>query len=445
MNTSLKEAERSVLGSMLRDNAVIPDVIALLKAEDFSTDANGRVWRAILALWEQHQPADAVTVADLLRRDGGIEDVGYPYLGELWDAAPTAANAVYYAGIVREQSVFRQLAAVGAAISTESARPTGTADDAVESAEKAIFAIAQLGIRGEAVPLAECVNASLDRLDARERRETSGAVPTGFIDLDSLLCGLQNSELIILGARPSVGKTSLGMGLALNAAREGYPVFFASLEQARVELAERLLCCEASVDGLKIRRGYLSAEDRARLSEAASRLREYPIYIDDTPGQSALRVAANLRRLQLRRGIRLAVVDYLQLLEPEDRKANRQEQVAAAAFRLKHMAREAKIPVLALAQVNRGPEDRADGRPRLSDLRESGAIEAHADTVLLMHAPPESEGIVEIHVAKQRNGPTGVKTLTFLKHYCRFENYAVEMPFGRHHGNGYYAKAGEIE
>lgn len=431
-----REAERSVLGSLLRDNDCIGDVVQVMRGEDFYLDAHRRIWAAAIAIWESHKPVDLVTLADYLRQH--IEEIGgYAYLGELWEAAPTAANAVYYAGIVRDHAIRRELDIAAREIIRECESPTGPADAALEDAEKRIFAVAQMGVRGNAVPLEDAVLASLDRLDARETRQGVGAVLTGFADLDELTSGLQDGELILIGARPSTGKTALGLGIARNAAAAGVPVFFASLEQSRVELAERLLCSEARVDGHRVRKGMLAEDERQRLADASEFLRRLPFDIDDSPGQTVLRIAANVRRLQRRKGIKLVVVDYIQLIESEDKKATRQEQVAGISRRLKCLARECGVPVVALAQLNRGSE--LHEKPKLSDLRDTGALEQDADTVFLLHKPEESPGTIEVIVGKQRNGPTGEVTLTFLKQFVRFENFAPMESFPRYAGNGHYA------
>ncbi|MBV9126434.1 MAG: DnaB-like helicase C-terminal domain-containing protein, partial [Planctomycetes bacterium] len=243
-------------------------------------------------------------------------------------------------------------------------------------------------------------------------------------------------ELVILAARPSHGKTALALNIARHiGVEEQLPLFFVSLEQSRVELAERLLCCQARVDSHKLRKGMLSSDDMQKLIEAGGILRNAKLFIDDTPAQGMLRIAANARRLKLRQSIRLVIVDYLQLIEPDNRRDSRQEQVANISRRLKFLAKELTIPVLALAQVNRSSEDRMDHKPRLADLRESGSIEQDADTVMLLHRPEmyepgQHEGIMEVNVAKQRNGPTGEITLTYLKQFMRCENFAVEPPFG---------------
>jgi replicative DNA helicase len=433
-----REAERSVLGSMLRDNAVIGDVVQIVREEHFYTDAHQKIFRGIVSLYDKGHPADLVTLAEWLREQKYIEDVGgYAYLAELWDAAPTAANAEYYARIVRDKGIVRSLIHASTEILRDAYDQAQPADELLENAERRILDIAQMGITGNTITLKEALREAYERIDqraGREHTEVSG-LPTGFIDLDALTAGLQNSELIIIAARPSVGKTALALNIVRHIVVDlGQPVFFVSLEQSRIELAERLLCCQARVDSHKLRKGHLSADDMQRLIEAGDILRQAKLFIDDTAGQGMLRIAANARRLKLRHGIKLVVIDYLQLIEPDNRRDSRQEQVAAISRRLKFLAKELNLPVLALAQVNRGAEDRQDHRPRLSDLRESGAIEQDADTVLLLHRPElhepgQHEGIVEVIIGKQRNGPTGEVTLTYLKQFMRFENFAVEPPF----------------
>jgi replicative DNA helicase len=295
-----------------------------------------------------------------------------------------------------------------------------------------------MGITGQTITLEQALAEAYDRIDQRHTGTealTISGLPTGYVDLDEITAGLQNSELVIIAARPSVGKTSFALNLIRNIViRDPAAVFFVSLEQSRIELAERLLCCQARVDSHKLRKGHLSAEDMQKLIDAGGVLRNTKLFIDDSPGQGMLRIAANARRLKLRHDIRLVCIDYLQLIEPDNRRDPRQEQVAQISRRLKFLARELKIPVIALAQVNRSSEDRQDHRPRLADLRESGSIEQDADTVLLLHRPDryepgQHEGIVEIIIGKQRNGPTGEITLTYLKEFMRYEDFAVGGPF----------------
>jgi replicative DNA helicase len=434
-----REAERCVLGSMLRDNGVIGDVLQILRAENFYADAHQKIFQAIVTLYERAHPVDLVMLAEILKEQKHIEDVGgYGYIAELWDAAPTAANAEYYARIVRDKAIVRHLIHAGTEILRDSYDQGMPADELLESAERKILDIAQMGITGQTTTLEQALREAYDRIDTRSQRDqlSISGLPTGFIDLDDKTAGLQNSELIIIAARPSVGKTSLALCIARHAAvEEQLPIFFVSLEQSRIELAERLLCAQARVDSHKLRKGHLSSDDMQKLIEAGDRLRQAKLFIDDSPGQGMLRIAANARRLKLRHHVKLVLIDYLQLIEPDNRRDNRQEQVANISRRLKFLAKELQIPVVACAQLNRSPEDRTDHRPRLADLRESGSIEMDADTVMLLHRPEmyepgQHEGTVEVIIAKQRNGPTGEVTLTYIKQFMRFENFAVEAPFG---------------
>jgi replicative DNA helicase len=433
-----RDAERSVLGSLLRDNGVIGDIALILRAENFYADAHQKIYQAVLSLYNDAKPIDLVILADFLKQQGQLEDVGsYAYLAELWDAAPTAANAEHYAKIVREKALVRGLIHASTEILRDAYDQAEPAEDLLEGAERKIFDIAQRGITVQAYTLEEVLKETYDRID--ERYGASGihesGLPTGYLDLDEITAGLQNSELIIVAARPSVGKTSFALNLIRNiAVDQRQPSLFVSLEQSRIELAERLLCCQARVDSHKLRKGRLAGEDMERLIQAGGELRGAKLFIDDSPAQGMLHIAANARRLQLRHNLKIVVIDYLQLIEPENRRDPRQEQVAQISRRLKFLARELKIPVVALAQVNRSSEDRQDHRPRLADLRESGAIEADADVVMMLHRPDryepgQHEGVTEVIIAKQRNGPTGEVTLTYLKQFMRFENFAMGTPF----------------
>jgi replicative DNA helicase len=431
-----RDAERSVLGSMLRDNDVIDDVVHIVREGSFYLDAHQKIFNAIVALRQNKEPADLVTLAEAIQQKKQIEDVGgYAYLGELWDAAPTAANAEYYAHIVREKALIRSLIHASTEVLRDAYDQAQAADEMVEAAERKILEIAEKGIVGEFVSLQQALSAAFDRMDARTG-QTGYDLPTGYLDLDEKTAGFHNSELVIIGARPSTGKTAFALNLLRNLSVDhNIPSFFVSLEQSRVELAERLLCCQAKVDSHKLRKGHLGAEDIQSLFAAGDQLGHAKMFIDDTPAQNMLRIAANARRLKAKHGIRIVVIDYLQLIDPDNRRDSRQEQVAVISRRLKFLARELQIPVVALAQVNRSSEDRQDHKPRLADLRESGSIEQDADTVMLlhrpeMHEPGQHEGVLEVIVAKQRNGPTGEVTLTYLKQFMRFENFAVEAPFG---------------
>jgi replicative DNA helicase len=432
-----REAERCVLGSMLRDNPVIGDVLQIVRADDFYADAHRKIFQAVCSLYDKGHPVDLVVLAELLKEQQQIEDVGgYGYLGELWDAAPTAANAEYYARIVRDKAVVRNLIHASTEILRDAYDQAQPADELLGDAERRILDIAEKGVTGQTYTLEQAIDQAYDRIDKYHQQDHTSisGLSTGYVDLDNITAGLQNSELIIIAARPSVGKTSFALNIIRHiVVEEGQPVFFVSLEQSRIELAERLLCCQARVNSHHLRKGRLSSEDMQKIIEAGGTLKPAKLFLDDTPSQTMLRIAANARRLKLRQGIKVVVLDYLQLIEPDNRRDPRQEQVAQTSRRLKYLARELQIPVVALAQVNRASEDRQDHKPRLADLRESGSLEQDADTVMILHRPElyepgQHEGIIEVNVAKQRNGPTDTITLTFLKQFMRYENYAVGMP-----------------
>jgi replicative DNA helicase len=434
-----RDAERCVLGSMLRDNSVIDVVPNIVQSGNFYFDAHQKIFEAIQKVHENGSPVDLVILSEYLRSQKQLEDVGnYAYLAELWEAAPTAANAEYYARIVREKGITRALIHASTEILRDAYDQAYAAEQLLESAERQILEIAELGVEGHTVTLEKALDDAYARIDQRTSKThlTTTGVPTGYVDLDHITAGLQPNELIILAARPSVGKTAFGLNIIRHVVVEEHlPAFFVSLEQSRIELAERLLCCQARVDSHKLRTGRLGSEDMQKLIDAGDVLRQGKLFIDDTPAQGMLRIAANARRLQRRHDIRLVVIDYLQLIEPENRRDPRQEQVAQISRRLKFLARELKIPVMALAQVNRSSEDRQDHRPRLADLRESGSIEQDADTVMMLHRPGKFDGgqednVIEVIIGKQRNGPTGEITLAYIKQFMRFENYAVGESFG---------------
>jgi replicative DNA helicase len=435
-----RDAERSVLGSMLRDNAVINDVMQLLDTEGFYFDAHQKIFQAIKTTYNDGHPVDILILKDNLQQAKQLEDVGGDiYLAELWEAAPTAANAEYYAKIVRDKAITRSLIHASTEILRDAYDQAYPAEEMLGAAERKVLDIADKGVTSNTYTLLTALNEAYTRIDQRAGRADPNAisgVASGFIDLDQLTAGFQNSELIILAARPSVGKTAMALNIVRHViVEEQMPVLFVSLEQTRIELAERLLAAQARVDSHKLRKGHLSGDDIGKLHSAGDVLRNAQLFIDDSPSQGMLRIMANARRLTIRNGIRLVVIDYLQLIDPENRRDPRQEQVAQISRRLKHLARELEIPVMALAQVNRSSEDRTDHRPRLADLRESGSIEQDADTCLMLHRPGRFDGsqednIIEVIVAKQRNGPTGEVTLAYLKQYMRFENYAGDGTFG---------------
>jgi replicative DNA helicase len=438
-----KEAEQGVLGSVLRDNAALSDVLQVIRPDNFYFDAHQKIFQAIIDLYQDGKPVDTVLLFESLKSRKQLDDIGgAAYLAELWDGAPTSANAEYYARIVRDKAIVRNLIHTNNELLRDAYDGVMSADELLGMAERKVLEIAEKGTTGETHTLDKTIFEAFNRIDARAGQNLSiSGISTGFLDLDNLTAGMQNSELIIVAARPSVGKTAFALNLVRHIiVEERLPVFFVSLEQARIELAERLLVAQARVDSHRLRKGALSHDDMAKLMDAGGQLRgdaKSPVrlYIDDTPSQSMLRIAANARRLKLRHQIRLVVIDYLQLIEPENRRDPRQEQVAQISRRLKFLARELQLPVIALAQVNRASEDRQDSKPRLSDLRESGSIEQDADTVMILHRAGRvdkslEDNTLEVIVEKQRNGPTGAITLAYQKSYMRYENFAAEAGFG---------------
>jgi replicative DNA helicase len=439
-----REAERGVIGGILRDPDTLNDVQQIIKADNFYFDAHQKIFQAIQDLSNESQPIDLLLLQERLRRGKQLEDVGgRSYLVELFEAIPTGANAEYHAKIVRDSAMIRGLIHSSNEILRDAYDRSQSADELVAQAERKIMEIAKAGLVGETKTLHEIIPDAFTRIDSRVGKEhlSISGIATGYMELDEMTAGLQNSELVIVAARPSVGKTAFALNLIRNiVTEEPFPVLFFSLEMARIELAERLLACQARVDSHHIRKGQLNSADIGKLMEAGDVLRKAKLYIDDTPSRTMIQIGATARRLMKKEekhgGLKLIVIDYLQLIEPENRRDPRQEQVAQISRRLKFLARELQVPVVALAQVNRASEDRQDHKPRLSDLRESGSIEQDADVVMMLHRPglydksdPTRENVLEVIIAKQRNGPTGEITLTFLKQYMRYENYIADAGF----------------
>jgi replicative DNA helicase len=425
-------AERSTLGSLLRYSDAIPDVALFLIAEDFYADANQHVYRAVLERWAQGGPVDLVTVAETLKTRGVTQDVGYAYLSELWDNEPTGCNAAYYARIVKDKALVRRCLLAACEIYGAGREGAIAGDELLQLAERAVFSVGELGVEADSHGLPSTVDMACDAIDRRATKGEDRGLSTGLLDLDEITGGLHPGELVIIGARPSVGKTSLAARIALHAARSGVAPFFVSLEQRRSELGERFLCMESAIDSHLTHTGRLADEDWKLLFRAKDSLWPLRMEISDTPVQSMTRIAANARRLRRKHKIGLVLIDYLQLIEPEDRKVNREQQVAAITLKAKHLAREMAVPVVLLAQLNRGPEEGHGRKPRLSDLRESGAQEQDADVVILLWRPEERDPTepverVQALVEKNRNRRTGECYLAFRKRCMRFENYTVEV------------------
>jgi replicative DNA helicase len=420
------EAEQSVLGSMLIDKQAILRAMEILRPRDFYGEAHQTIFAALTRLFDRGGAVDLVTVTEELRQEGNLDKVGgVSYLTSLANFVPTAANIEHYARIVEEKAILRDLIKAATEIVGKAYAAREDVEIVLDEAEQGIFSVSQRRNVQGYVPLKEVLIQTLERIEYLYANKGSAlGVPTGFKDLDSLTSGLQPSDLVILAARPSVGKTTLALNLVRNAAvKDKTPCAIFSLEMAREQIAQRLLCAEAGIDGRNLRTGFLNDNDWKRLSGALGRLGEAPIFIDDTPNISIMEVRTKARRIKAEHGLGLLVVDYLQLMQGRGRAENRQQEISEISRSLKALARELKVPVLALSQLSRAVEQRQDRRPMLSDLRESGAIEQDADVVMFLYcnADMENSNLVELILAKQRNGPTGSLRLFFLRELGRFQ------------------------
>jgi len=426
------EAEESVLGAMLLSRDAIAAAMERCSAPDFYRPSHSQIFAAISRLYAQGEPVDVVTVAEELLRAGVLEDIGgSATLVSLQTNTPAISSAQRYAAIVEEHALLRRLIGVSQEISEMAYDLPDDVTDALDRAESMVFDVAQRRATDSVSALQELLSQSLDRLEELYGRgETITGVPTGYNDLDEQLAGLQPSNLVVVGARPSMGKTAFGLGLAAHAATQGIPVLYFSLEMSHLEIAQRILCAEARVDASRMRNGRLLDGDWPKISNAIGRIGSAPLYIDDNPNVTVMEIRARARRMKSRDGVGLVVVDYLQLMTGRSAAENRQVEISEISRGLKILARELEIPVVALSQLSRNLESRADKRPMLADLRESGAIEQDADVVMFIYRDevynPESadRGSAEIHVAKHRNGPTGVVELAFVGTYARFANMA---------------------
>ena len=425
------EAEVAVLGSMLLEENAISQAIELLEENYFYNESHREVFKAIISIYTKNKPADLITVIEELKRNNGLEKAGgASYITSLTQAVPTAANIAHYAKIVREKYVLRSLITAGTQIISESYQGESGADELLDKAERLVFEIMTRKTDTSTVPISEVVKDSIEQIDGLyQRRESITGIATGFHEFDIMTAGLQPSDLIIIAGRPSMGKSALAACIAQHAGViEGIPTVVFSLEMAKSQLAQRMLCSHAKVEFHKVRTGFLSQSDWPKLTNAASKLSEAPIFIDDTPTISALELRAKARRLKSRHDIKLVIVDYIQLMHGSSRADNRQQEISEISRSLKALARELEAPVIGISQLSRAVEARSDRRPQLSDLRESGAIEQDADVVLLLlrdeyyNPTPENRGLAELIVAKQRNGPVGSINLAFIKEYTRFES-----------------------
>jgi replicative DNA helicase len=432
------EAEMGVLGSILLLPEVCDDT-ASLKADDFYDDANRILYTHLREMYDSGEKIDVTLLVSRLKGAGDYEKIGGPgYLGRLTGAVPNAAHAVYYADIVSKKAVYRNLIQASTEILRDAYDQASDARELCAQAEQKVYSIMDGRSSNSLHSMSDVLHAAMDRMEARLRGEmTEGAVETGLVDYDTMTGGLHNGELIILAARPSMGKTALAMNIAEHASIElRSPTLFISLEMSGIELADRMLCSLARVNGHRLRNGTISSDDQTRLINKANEISNAPLFVDDSPSRTVSEIAAAARRIDRRHGgLGMIVIDYLQLIEPDNSRDPRQEQVAKIARRLKGMARELNVPVLCLSQLNRQAEDSKDHRPKLSHLRESGAIEQDADVVMFVHREEyyhrgedraQYAGQAEVIIAKQRNGPVGDVQLTWEADFTRFSNRAPE-------------------
>lgn len=429
------DAERSVLGGMLLEESAVTEVMAQLKSEDFYRNSHRQIFEAMTTLYARNEPLDEITISACLQSSGNLEKVGgQSYLASLTESVPTAANVAHYARIVRSHALTRRLIEAATSIAGAGYEGHGDIDVLLDQAESKIFEITSAREQRAFTPLKEIVKDAFKQIEKLyEQKQPITGVSTGYLDLDRVTSGFQPADLIIVAGRPSMGKTAFALGVAQNAAlhnKTSVAVF--SLEMAKEQLVMRMLCSEARIDSQRLRGGMLKDSDWPRLARAAGLLAEAPIYIDDTGSISVLEMRAKARRLQAERGLGLIVVDYLQLMRGRSGSEGREREISEISRGLKALAKELGIPVVALSQLNRSLEQRADKRPMLSDLRESGAIEQDADVIAFVYrdeyynADSEHKGLAEVIIGKQRNGPTDTVTLKFFREYTRFENYTPQ-------------------
>ena len=424
------EAERSILGAILLDNAVCNQAIELLRREDFFLDSHRRIFDKMIALTERLMPIDLITLSDELRRAAEFEQIGgATYIASLIDGVPRTDTIEPYAKLVKQKSMLRKLISASQQIVALAFEEEDDADVIIDKAEHMIFEIAEDRVRQGFQYIGDVAHRRLEQIEQMAGRpEMITGVPTGFTDFDRMTSGLQRQELIVVAARPSMGKTALALNMAQYAAKNGSVVGIFSLEMSAEQLVSRLLCSEARVDAHRLRTGYLNREEWARLADALRRLCETKVYIDDSAAVSVMEMRAKCRRLKAEHGLDMLIVDYLQLMAGRGRIESRQQEVSQISRDLKGLAKELDIPVVALSQLSRAPEQRSEHKPQLSDLRESGAIEQDSDVVCfiyreeLYNPTDENQGTAELIIGKQRNGPTGTVQLAFLKEFTRFEN-----------------------
>ena len=425
------DAEMAVLGSMLMDEEAIATAVEFLDRNFFYKDTHQKIFQSISDLYAANKAVDLITLTDALKKEGSLDAIGgVSYLTSLANSVPTSANISHYVSIVKEKSILRTLINNATKIISFCYESEGNISEVVDNAERLIFEVSERRAQGSYLHLKEIVKESIETIDIlyRKKAHVTG-IPTGFIDFDIKTAGLQNSDLIVVAGRPSMGKSAFALGIVEHAGIiEKIPTAIFSLEMSKEQLAQRMLCAHAKVDAQKVRTGYLATSDWPRLTAAAGKLSEAPIFIDDSPAISVMELRAKARRLKAQQDIKLIILDYMQLMRGTSGIESRQQEISEISRSLKALARELHIPIVAISQLSRAVESRTDHRPQLSDLRESGAIEQDADVVVLLlreeyyTQTSENQGIAEVIIAKQRNGPVGNLKLAFIKEYTRFEN-----------------------
>ncbi|WP_181956688.1 replicative DNA helicase [Paenibacillus piri] len=423
------EAEQAVLGAILLDSDSLVTAMERISSDDFYRTSHQRIFESMVELAEENEPIDLITLTAALQNKQQLEDIGgIKYLSELANAVPTAANIDYYAQIVEEKSMLRRLIRTATNIVTEGYSSTDEVGDLLSDAERRILEISQRRSNTGFIAIRDVLMEVFDKVEFlyNNKGGTTG-IKSGFLDLDKMTAGFQRSDLIIVAARPSVGKTAFALNIAQNVGvREKQTVAIFSLEMGAAQLVQRMICAEANVDASRMRTGYLEQDDWEKLTMAIGALSEANIYIDDSPSVTVADIRAKCRRLKQERGLGMILIDYLQLIHGRGKGDNRQQEVSEISRTLKQIARELDVPVIALSQLSRGVEQRQDKRPMMSDLRESGSIEQDADIVAFLYRDDyydkesEKKNIIEIIIAKQRNGPVGTVELAFLKNYNKF-------------------------
>jgi replicative DNA helicase len=426
-----QEAEMSVLGAMLIDKQAIATALEILKTDDFYMEDNKRIFEAVLSLFESALPIDIVTLAEKLSKEGDLENIGgLEKITYLIAAVPSSSNVRYYANIVKEKALLRKLINSASEMMEMGFDDSESANNILDRAEKRIFDLLQDRNTKGYMHISEIIEDALRRLEELSKREGNiTGVPTGLVDLDNKLAGLQRSDLILIAARPSMGKSSLALNIAQFASiKKGVPTVVFSLEMSREQVVNRIICSEAMVDSGKVKTGKLSSDEWVRVAEVIGPISNSPLYIDDTAGTTVNEIRAKCRKLKLEHNIGLVVIDYLQLIQGSGRSENRQQEVSEMSRSLKILAKDLDIPVVCLSQLSRAPETRSSHKPILSDLRESGAIEQDADIVIFIYRQMEGgkddevSNVAEIIIAKHRNGATGTIEALWLGEYTKFVN-----------------------